>query len=94
MSYLYKSLEELSRDFTDGESCTHRSSPHTPDECIGWQHGVEEFAKWVDAATDIEVHQDSDLIEWRCRPDKSENEKLRARVKELEGLINTGRVET
>lgn len=49
MKKIYKDFEEIARDFTHGNHWTHRLSDHTSEECFAWQHGVHEFAKWLDA---------------------------------------------
>ena len=50
MKRIYEKFEELGEAFRDGEHWTHQLSKHTPDECFAWQHGVMEFAKWLDTA--------------------------------------------
>ena len=48
MKHTYTSFSEMAEGFTDGDSWTHEMSDHTSDECCAWQHGVEEFANWLD----------------------------------------------
>ena len=48
MKRSYETFEEIADHFTGGHSITHTKSSHTPDECIGWQQGVQEFAKFLD----------------------------------------------
>lgn len=50
MKKIYESFTEIAEDFTDGLHWTHLLSDHTSDECIPWQHGVQEFAKFLDTA--------------------------------------------
>ena len=49
MKKVYESFEEIANDFKDGEHWTHQLSDHTSDDCFAWQHGVSEFAKFLDA---------------------------------------------
>jgi hypothetical protein len=46
---MYESFEEIAVDFKDGNHWTHILSDHKPEECYAWQHGVTEFAKFLDA---------------------------------------------
>jgi len=48
MKKIYESFMEIANDFVDGEHWTHQLSKHTEDECFAWQHGVKEFAAWLD----------------------------------------------
>lgn len=48
MRKFYDTFKEIAEDFTNGESITHNHSKHTVDECIPWQHGVLEFAEFLD----------------------------------------------
>lgn len=48
MKRIYENFAEIARDFTDGTSVTHTGSEHKDPECIGWQHGVKEFAEFLD----------------------------------------------
>ena len=48
MKKIYESFTEIAEDFTRGESWAHSFSDHTPDDCFAWQHGVREFAKFLD----------------------------------------------
>lgn len=48
MKQIYESFSEIADDFTDGEHWTHQLSNHTADECFPWQHGVKEFAEFLD----------------------------------------------
>jgi hypothetical protein len=50
MKIIYESFAEFADDFVAGESMAHCGSRHTADECFGWQKGVKEFARWIDAA--------------------------------------------
>ncbi len=50
MIRIYESFSEFAEDFVDGEKRAHALSPHSPDECYGWQKGVKEFAQWIDDA--------------------------------------------
>jgi hypothetical protein len=50
MKRIYESLYEIAEDFCNGEHWTHLLSDHSPDECYAWQHGVYEFAKFLDSA--------------------------------------------
>lgn len=49
MKKIYETFEEIAEDFVDGDHWTHRLSDHTNNECFAWQHGVAEFAKFLDA---------------------------------------------
>jgi hypothetical protein len=49
MKKIYESFEEIAADFVNGDHLTHKGSKHDPDECLAWQHGVREFARWLDA---------------------------------------------
>jgi hypothetical protein len=48
MKKIYESFTEIADDFTNGDHWTHALSDHTSDECYPWQHGVDEFAKFLD----------------------------------------------
>lgn len=48
MKKIYESFEEIAEDFKKGEAWTHTISGHTPDECVPWQKGILEFAKFLD----------------------------------------------
>ena len=48
MKRTYEAFWEIADDFVMGEHWTHACSDHTADECLPWQHGVREFAKWLD----------------------------------------------
>lgn len=48
MKLIYESFSEIAKDFTDGGHWTHAMSKHKPEDCIPWQHGVMEFAKFLD----------------------------------------------
>ena len=48
MKRIYESFEEIAESFRDGYSYTHQLSNHSNDECFAWQHGVIEFAKFLD----------------------------------------------
>jgi len=48
MKRSYETFEEIADHFTGGHSLTHNHSTHTDEECIPWQHGVLEFAKFLD----------------------------------------------
>ena len=50
MKQIYESFSEIASDFCDGDSWTHSLSDHTSDDCLAWQHGVYEFAKFLDGA--------------------------------------------
>jgi hypothetical protein len=49
MKLIYESFTEIAKDFTDGNSITHVLSDHEQKDCFAWQHGVHEFAKWLDS---------------------------------------------
>jgi hypothetical protein len=49
MKHIYQSFSEIAETFTRGESWTHCMSKHSRNECEPWQHGVHEFAHWLDA---------------------------------------------
>lgn len=48
MKHIYENFEEIASDFCDGNSFTHDNREHSKAECNGWQHGVKEFAKFLD----------------------------------------------
>lgn len=48
MKKIYESFIEIAEDFTNGDHWTHVCSDHTSEECYQWQHGVQEFAKFLD----------------------------------------------
>ena len=48
MKKIYENFSEMAEDFRAGEHWTHQLSDHTSDDCFAWQHGVMEFAKWLD----------------------------------------------
>ena len=48
MKKIYESFSEIADDFTSGYHWTHVCSDHSSDECFPWQHGVDEFAKFLD----------------------------------------------
>lgn len=50
MKHKYENFTEIAQDFTKGENWTHQLSEHSSDECPAWQHGVLEFAKWLDTS--------------------------------------------
>jgi hypothetical protein len=50
MKTIYENFSEIAVDFTDGYSWTHRLSNHSDAECLGWQDGVLEFAKFLDTS--------------------------------------------
>jgi hypothetical protein len=50
MKKIYESFQEIADDFCHGDGFAHRGSDHTPAECIGWQNGIREFARWLDDA--------------------------------------------
>jgi hypothetical protein len=47
---IYESFGELADLVVDGEKLPHMMSDHTVEECLGWQKGVKEFARWLDDA--------------------------------------------
>ncbi len=49
MKQAYENFTEIGEHFVKGECWTHSLSDHSPDDCFAWQHGVLEFAKWLDA---------------------------------------------
>ena len=53
---------EIADDFCDGSYWTHQLSDHTSDECLSWQHGVYEFAKFLDAVG-IGITENTQLYE-------------------------------
>lgn len=50
MKRIYENFTEIAEAFVDGEHWPHMLSEHSEEECNGWQHGVQEFAKWLDTA--------------------------------------------
>ena len=44
----YESFSEIAKDFVDGESWTHQLSHHTSANCLPWQQGIQEFARFLD----------------------------------------------
>jgi hypothetical protein len=50
MKRMYENFDEIGEDFRDGMNWPHRCSDHTSEECHAWQHGVMEFARWLDKA--------------------------------------------
>lgn len=48
MKKVYESFTDIAEDFKDGSHGTHMYSDHTYEECFPWQHGVMEFAKFLD----------------------------------------------
>ena len=49
MKRAYESFQEIADDFTDGAHWTHALSEHRTEDCFAWQHGVMEFAEFLDA---------------------------------------------
>ena len=47
---LYENFQEVADGFVDGESWTHKLSDHPRKACCSWQHGVQEFAAFLDRA--------------------------------------------
>jgi hypothetical protein len=41
-------FKELAEELIYGFSVFHKCSNHTPDECSGWQKGIEDFAVYLD----------------------------------------------
>lgn len=74
MKKIYESFSEMADDFKNGDYLTHKCSDHTPAECFPWQHGVTEFAKWLDACG-VRIIQNPEVYEtlWdsfsRYKPD-------------------------
>jgi len=50
MKLIYENFSEIAEAFKDGEAWTHTLSPHGSNECISWQQGIREFARWLDTA--------------------------------------------
>ena len=50
MKNIYENFEEIADGFCSGDSVTHVFSPHATEECLGWQKGAREFAKFLDGA--------------------------------------------
>lgn len=48
MKTIYETFYDLADHFRSGYSSTHTQSKHTPEECVGWQEGIIEFAEWLD----------------------------------------------
>lgn len=48
MRKIYKTFTEMAKDFRNGELWTYQLSDHICDDCVAWQHGIMEFAKWLD----------------------------------------------
>jgi len=48
MKTTYETFAELAEAMTDGGGILHHSSPHSGDDCMPWQHGVKDFAGWLD----------------------------------------------
>jgi len=75
MKKIYETFEEIAEEFKDGEHWTHKLSDHIPDECFAWQHGVIEFAKFLDACG-VKIIQNPEIHEtlWEdirtFKPDK------------------------
>jgi len=75
MKKIYETFNEIAEDFKDGEHWTHKLSDHTTDDCFAWQHGVAEFAKFLDACG-VKIIQNPDIYEtlWEgmrtFKPDK------------------------
>ena len=49
MKKIYESFSEIADDFVNGDHWTHLMSEHNSDECLAWQHGIHEFAEWLDS---------------------------------------------
>ena len=62
MKKIYETFKEMSEDFVDGDHWTHKLSDHTKDECLAWQHGVIEFANFLDAFG-LKIISNSDVYE-------------------------------
>lgn len=60
MKHIYENFTEIAGHFTRGESWTHNTSDHTPESCIPWQHGVKEFAAWLDQCG-LQIVQSPDI---------------------------------
>lgn len=48
MKKTYESFSEIASDFCNGDHWTHSLSDHTSEGCFDWQHGIYEFAKFLD----------------------------------------------
>lgn len=48
MTQIPENFTILAETLTYGMSEFHQKSEHRPEECLAWQHGVLEFAKWLD----------------------------------------------
>lgn len=46
MKQVYENFADVAENFKGGWA--HQLSDHTPDECFAWQHGVTEFAHFLD----------------------------------------------
>ena len=62
MKRIYESFGEIADDFVNGESWTHQFSDHSADDCYPWQHGVREFAEWLDEVG-VEIIANPDIYE-------------------------------
>ena len=50
MKRTYEKFSEIADAFVNGDSWPHKLSDHEDAECLGWQKGVRQFAKWLDTA--------------------------------------------
>lgn len=84
MKHTYETFTEIAEDFTDGSSTTHVLSEHSPEECIGWQHGVSEFAKFLDGSG-IKIIVNPEILEdlWKANRDKLSPKTVTQRVDAL-----------
>ncbi len=48
MKITYESFAELAREMTKGDGRLHRANCPGVEKCIEWQHGVHDFAGWLD----------------------------------------------